>query len=605
MTRRDATRRNARRTGAAGLILVGSIAAGLAAGAAQAQDATPAKPAKPAKPAAAPAASLPPPSSPDVVLNLLKLLVQQKVITQAAADGLIRQAQQQAAQERAAAAAPSAAQAPGAMTVGQGPAPKPGAAAPPPSIHVQYVPETVKQQLREEIKDEVLQTAREQNWAQPNAVPDWVSRIKVFGDFKLRYEQDMYGSGNFNQLVDFNTINGGSPYDVNPNTNSSLPPVFDTSQDRTRLRIRARLGIEADVADDVTALIRLSTGTINNPVSPNQTLGTDFNKATITLDRANLTYKPVDWATLDIGRFDNPFFSSSLVWYDELGFDGIAGTATYPVEPGLTAFLVGGAFPIENTALDFGETSLVKQPSHDVWLYAAEAGAEWQALSDMKAKFGVAYYAYENMQGEVSAPCVILTPSTDTCSTDDTRPSFLTKGNTLFALRNIVFTTTDPTKQFEPQYFGLASAFDILELHGRLDFDDYAPLHILVDADYAANLGFNAAQIAADHPVNRYGGAAGNQAAFLGIIVGYPKVTERWQWNASVDYRYLESDSVVDAFDSPDFYLGGTNAKGYSIKGNLGLAHNVWLNARWYSGTEVSGPPLAIDVLELDLNAKF
>ena len=50
---------------------------------------------------------------------------------------------------------------------------------------------------------------------------------------------------------------------------------------------------------------------------------------------------------------------------------------------------------------------------------------------------------------------------------------------------------------------------------------------------------------------------------------------------------------------------GGTNAKGYHLGGAYGIAHNAWLSARWLSATEVTGAPLAIDVLFLDLNARF
>jgi len=89
------------------------------------------------------------------------------------------------------------------------------------------------------------------------------------------------------------------------------------------------------------------------------------------------------------------------------------------------------------------------------------------------------------------------------------------------------------------------------------------------------------------------------------LTVGHPEIKKLRDWNLSFEYKYLESDSVVDAFTDADFHLGGTNAKGYVVIGNLGLGHNLWLQPRWFSTTEVSGPPLAIDVLELDLNAKF
>ena len=52
-------------------------------------------------------------------------------------------------------------------------------------------------------------------------------------------------------------------------------------------------------------------------------------------------------------------------------------------------------------------------------------------------------------------------------------------------------------------------------------------------------------------------------------------------------------------------YLGGTNAKGYILGVQYAVAHNAWLAARYLSAREVYGPPLSIDVLQLELDAKF
>jgi hypothetical protein len=70
-------------------------------------------------------------------------------------------------------------------------------------------------------------------------------------------------------------------------------------------------------------------------------------------------------------------------------------------------------------------------------------------------------------------------------------------------------------------------------------------------------------------------------------------------------YRSLEGDAVMDAFNDPDFHVGGTNAKGYTIGAKYGLGPGVWVRLRWMSADEIDGPPLSIDVLQLDLNAKF
>ena len=69
----------------------------------------------------------------------------------------------------------------------------------------------------------------------------------------------------------------------------------------------------------------------------------------------------------------------------------------------------------------------------------------------------------------------------------------------------------------------------------------------------------------------------------------------------------LEGPNVLsrDAFTESDFHLGGTDTQGYRISGLYGLTTNLWLRARWLSATEIDGPPLSIDSLQVDLNARF
>lgn len=80
---------------------------------------------------------------------------------------------------------------------------------------------------------------------------------------------------------------------------------------------------------------------------------------------------------------------------------------------------------------------------------------------------------------------------------------------------------------------------------------------------------------------------------------------KKGDWQVYGAYKRLGSDAVVDAYTDSDFHLGGTDAKGWILGGNYGLDKNAWLSVRWLSANEITGLPLAIDVLMLDLNAKF
>src|SRR5262249_34429154 len=147
---------------------------------------------------------------------------------------------------------------------------------------------------------------------------------------RMRYEWDLFdprnrSAGTASPFPNFNALNAGNPFDINTiaQTNSPLP-TLNTTTNRERMRIRARLGLTADIIDDLQAGIRMATGNTTNPVSTNQTLGTDLNKENFLLDLAYLQYKPTSWLTMWAGRFANPWFSSDLVWSNELAFDGIA-----------------------------------------------------------------------------------------------------------------------------------------------------------------------------------------------------------------------------------------------------------------------------------------
>ena len=97
----------------------------------------------------------------------------------------------------------------------------------------------------------------------------------------------------------------------------------------------------------------------------------------------------------------------------------------------------------------------------------------------------------------------------------------------------------------------------------------------------------------------------GNQGWLGRLTVGDKEIKHFGDWNAHVGYKYLESDATLDAFADSDFGLGGTNLKGYFLGANYGLADNVWTTFRWMSANNIAGVPYAVDVLQVDLNAKF
>lgn len=563
-------------------------------------------------------------------IDLLNLMVKRGLISRADADALIKQSSTKAAAGSSPAAAGGAAVATtttAAATAAPGSPPNDGA------MHVQYVPQIVRDQITAEVKQQVMAEAKQENWAAPNQYPDWLQGLNIYGDIRTRYEGNFYPAGNDNTgaFPNFNAINTGSPYDVSA-ANTEFPPERNVDQNRDYMRLRARLGIDGNLGDGFSTGLRIATGQDDQPVSENQSLGYanngqggDFSKYAIWIDRAYIKYEPWKDDTkgleLDVGRFDNPFFSTNMIWWSDLGMDGAAVKGKYelpirftPYVASVTPFVTAGAFPVFDTDLNFASNQPSKFASEDKWLYAAQGGADFKINNDYSAKLGAAYYFFNNIEGKLSSPCVVNSAA-DQCNTDDTRPSFAQNGNTYMALRNIIpdagngFGTTN---QF--QYFGLASPFHELALTGRLDFSHFDPTHLWTTAEFVDNLAFNKTelnQLAVNNrgstggvsPLGTYVG--GNKGYFIAFNAGQEQLKERWDWNVSVGYRYVESDAVVDAFNDPDFGLGGTNLKGYTLIGNLALSKNVATGLTWMSADSIAGPPFAVDVLMVDLNAKF
>ncbi len=117
------------------------------------------------------------------MVNLVRALVDQGVLTPEKGKVLMAQAEAEAARARSAQAAAAAAPAVPAVPNQQVAS---GELTPPPAgaVRVPYVPETVRAQIRDEIRNDVLAQAKTEGWASPGkAAPEWISNVQIHGDF--------------------------------------------------------------------------------------------------------------------------------------------------------------------------------------------------------------------------------------------------------------------------------------------------------------------------------------------------------------------------------------------------------------------------------------
>jgi hypothetical protein len=580
----------------------------------------------------------------NVTVNLITRLMQRGVLTRGDAVELIQQAEGDAEVARANAEAARAAEA---LPLAED------------SYSVSYIPESVRLQMRDEIKQQVLAEVRNEKFFTLDGRDGWPSRIQLFGDLRLRYDYLSYPEGNDNTgaFPNFNAINTGAPFDT---AGLLFAPQYNVDQDRQRFRIRFRLGADLDLGDGFSGGFRIATGDSNSPTSTNQSIGLasgaqggQFSKYAIWLDRAFLKYEwesdptpaaaetaqaaadpkapvvpppaampkyPRVYASVTAGRFDSPFQATEILFDEDLGFDGLALHGKVRFNRVFQPFVTLGAFPIFNTDLNFSSNQPAKFDSTDKYLYAVQGGTDVTFSRRANLKVAAAYYNFQDVEGRLSDPYVPLSAS-DAGNTDTTRPSFAQKGNTYRPLRNILPDATNgfgTTNQW--QYFGLATPYRNVALTGRLDLDYFEPVRISLIGEYIKNTAFDHQDIEAvavnnrgPLPLNDDGTASGEIAPFegtdeawtLGIKFGHPALEKRGAWQAGIAYRYIGSDAVIDGFNDSEFGGGGTNVEGIVVGASVALTPRVSIGFQWMSADEIAGPPLQSDLFQFDLRAKF
>ena len=180
---------------------------------------------------------------------------------------------------------------------------------------------------------------------------NWTDRLSLKGDVRLRYEGiDEKGESN-----------------------------------RDRMRIRARIGLDAEIQENMKFVFRLATGG-ENPVSTNQTLDGSFSTKDIGVDLAYVDWRVNDVVSINAGKMKNPMFragSAPLIWDGDLNPEGIAANFRSGMFFGTIA-----AFSVDERA---GES--------DSLLYSTQAGVKLDLGDVGKLTTGLSYFAYTNTIG--------------------------------------------------------------------------------------------------------------------------------------------------------------------------------------------------------------
>jgi hypothetical protein len=515
-------------------------------------------------------------------LALIQALVDQGLLTRDRAQALVQQAQR--AGSATTAAAPAA-------PTGWG---RPAG----PAVRVPFVPESVRNEIRDQVREEVMASVRSEAGLVSRQAADWLKRITIDGDVRVRGQRDLFDPENIPPEV----------FRAQTESPAWAPDLTNTRLKRDRQTVRARLGVQAQVSDSVAAGLRLSTG--NGPVSASQTLGNDYSRFATSFDRAWLRWTPFQGVSIEGGRMATPFFSTDLIWPEDLSLDGVAVRVEQPIGAGFEAFGTLLASPLEELATS----------RDDKWLYAAQLGASWKPSDSFTLRGAIAYYDFVEVAGVRETELPPVGPLAGTVDYFSTQypASIRQKGNTLINL-NAPGSIAAPT-------WGLASQFRPIDLTLGATWWFGGGLQVSGTLDYVKNSAFDLADIQRRAASVAVSDLADKTTGFQGrVSFGTQRLTEAGDWQVTAAYREFERDAWIDAFTDTTWHLGGTNYKGFQVGGSYAIDKRAVLALRWTSTrnlddgrrflaipgdpTSLSGnlssAPLKIDVIQVDATVRF
>jgi cell division protein FtsB len=349
---------------------------------------------------------------------------------------------------------------------------------------------------------------------------DWAARIKGRGDLRYRHER----------LTSERDVNG---------------TVADAAN-RDRDRIRARLGFDATLTDNVRATLQLATGG-DDPRGTNQTLGGTSSRKQIGLDLAYADWRFMHGSDLVLGKQPYPIWRPLQSLFLDPDVNPEGGAARFARGPAF-ANLYGFWVSEQYNADPDGENS-------DANIFGLQAGVKFAALGG-ETLLAANYY--------VCGACKDNSPLYNNNA----------NGNTTYRVGTVNM---------------LQYGYDILDLSAQVGTTVFE-LPLTLTGGFARNL---AADVEYD------------TAWALGAYLGHAATAGSWE--AGAMYQSVDKDALFGQIADSDFGDGRTDAEGWVFKGGYAPVQNLSLYASYFLNTTNKDVGTELDVtrLQLDVNYKF
>ena len=395
-----------------------------------------------------------------------------------------------------------------------------------------------------------------------------LTELELYGDARVRYEVRSGKTG----LPD--TINSPG----------------DTVQ-RNRERYRLRIGLRGTLVDDWFFGIRLETS--SNPRSTNVTFGDDtvagpgpFAKSSDTfgVGQVYLGYKGIRDLTLVVGKLQNPFVTSSMVWDGDINPEGMVEQYKHTF-----SFNVGGG----------SSSAAAPSTSKDGKTVASTSSSEppTKISIDLFANFGQFVYDDTNPENPIG-PTPTNVPNVDAyllgwqvgAKVNFPHDYYVQIAPTLYNYTgsgdsfNIHF-VGDPTfvdasgNKVTPNQTGINS---LLVFEVPVEFGwKVGEIPMKVFGDFAYNLDGADRARAAGHPDQT------DQSFAYQIGLGIGKIKEKGSWEVRCFWQHAEQYALDPNLVDSDIFDSRVNMQGVAFTGGYAITDAVTANLTYAHGNQI------------------
>jgi len=220
---------------------------------------------------------------------------------------------------------------------------------------LQETKEAAKQERAAVVK-ETTEAVKKQAPAPASDIPQWVRKMSLKGDFRLRYQKET--------------------------RRLNVP-------DRHRGRIRLRIGVVTEITDNIEVGFGIATGG-SDPRSTNQTLQNTFDSPDLRLDYAYAAWRPITGLTLIGGKFKNPLWTPTDLLYDgDIRPEGVSILYKTSVGESLEVFINAGAWILDEYSND----------SNDPMMFVVQPGYKLKLGKRAYFKNALSWYEFNDVEG--------------------------------------------------------------------------------------------------------------------------------------------------------------------------------------------------------------